>query len=156
MSTRSPSYMKYKPRYGRFCKRRFVGSYQKMNEKKLKNWNCIENGVIIKFGIIRICYHPDPQYTASAFQPIFLQSFCKIQFRLSMLNFSDFREWPTLHFRRTGLSGHSSRLETTRNCMGKDLGCMLNEPSLQCRAALATFKYENLRKCWWNIIKFHV
>ncbi len=31
---RSPSYVKYKPRNGQFCKQR----------KKLKNWNCIENG----------------------------------------------------------------------------------------------------------------
>ncbi len=40
----SPPYVKYKLRYVWFCKRKFADCYQKMDEKKLKNWNCIENG----------------------------------------------------------------------------------------------------------------
>ncbi len=130
---------------GRFCKRRFAEPNQIMDEKKLKNRNCIENGYKLSsshsesFGFLPSFskYLPDLQYTVPAFWPIFLWSFCEIQPQVCELNFSGFCEWP-LHFRRTGLSGHTTRSETTKNYPGQDLGCILDAPSLQCRAILPT------------------
>ncbi len=93
-SIRSPPYVKYKPRYGWFCKWKFVDPYQKMDEKNFKNWNCKWKRlqiVIFIFGIILNGWHPDSQYTVPAFRPIFPQAFCaKFSLRNESQTFLDF------------------------------------------------------------------
>ncbi len=85
---------------------------------------------------------PVLQYTVPAFWRIFPQSFCEIQPRVCESNFSTFCERPPHHVWRTGLLGHASRLEIIIDHKRWDLDCMLDAPSLQWRAILATLEQD--------------
>ncbi len=134
----SPSYVKYKPRCRWFCKQRFADPYQKMDEKKLKNWNCNENGYKSSssysesFGLLPSFskYHLWLAIHCSSRSTHFSSTILQNLALGMRVNLSGYCEWPH-HFRRTGLSGHASRSKTTRNRTVQDLGYMLNAPSLQ-------------------------
>ncbi len=85
------------------------------------------------------------------FDPFFFNCFAKFSLGMWVKLFW-ICEWHTHHFRRTSLSGYASWLETTRNHIGRDLGCMLDAVSLKCRAALGTLEAVCGRApLWWSI-----
>ncbi len=150
MSARSSPQVKYNPRYGRFCKRRFADIYRNMDEKKLKNWKCIEHSYKSSshsesFGLLPYFLKYLPWLT------IYCSSLSTNFFSIVLRNSASgmrvklFRIlWMTSSSGRTSLSGHASRSETTRNRTGWNLGCILNAPSLQCGATLATRDQDEL------------
>ncbi len=97
----------------------------------------------LTFGIIRIATIFFKVYSLTCnilFQPfgtVFFNRFAKFGLGYASQTFLDFVNVLLITL---DLSGHTSRSKTIRNHTVRDMGCMLDGPSLQYRAALTTLE----------------